>query len=795
MPPYSAFKHNVTGFIVSENIGQRLVRNEDHRLLTGEGAFSADRALPGQAHAAILRSPHAHARILAIDSTAAEAMDGVLLVLTGKDWQETGLPPLQNRPIPAARTDPVLYAPDGGDPVMRDQFPLPLDKVRFGGEAVAMVVAETEAIAEEAVELIDITWEPLPANGDTARADDPATALLWDDIPQNLAVDSSLGNPQAVEKIFADAPHIVSLPTYATRVTGVPMEPRGGIGEYDAETGRFTLWAGGGGAARHQAELATIMGVEKDRMRIVCGDVGGNYGTRNRVYPEYPLMLLAARMTGRPVRWISSRTDCMVSDLQGRDLISEVSLALDEEGRFLAFRATNTSNAGGYPVAYTPLSKGAGIATGPYDIPAGAMRLRAVLTNTPPTNPYRSAGRPECVYALERLIDKAAATLGIDRVEIRRRNLIRPEQLPYTNTQGMIYDSGTFEENLDIALRKSDFAGFPERRSHSEQDGKLRGIGIAPYIETSSGAPLEWSRVAVEPDGVVVDVGTQSSGQGHETSFAQVAADWLGVPFGKVRIGQGDTDFVKNGNGSHAGRSMRMAGTAIILAADQVIEKGKALAAHVMEAAIEDIELRDGAFRIEGTDRSIDWFALAREAAREDLPEELSGGLNADIENIMHEAVFPTGCHVCEVEIDPETGSTIIERYTAIDDVGRVINPLIVDGQIHGGIVQGAGQALMEKCVFDAGTAQPLCGSFMDYALPRADDMPSFDVTYNEVISPQNPLGVKSGGESGTTPAPAVIINAILDGLSALGVTDIEMPCTPHRIWRAIEAASTVMSE
>ena len=772
-----------------ENIGKRQVRNEDERLLTGRGAFSADRALPGQAHAAVLRSPHAHARIISIDKSKAEAAPGVLLVLTGADWRETGLPPLQNKPIPAARTDPPLRAPDGGDPAMRDQFPLPLDKVRYGGEALAFVVAETLAAAEEAAELIEIEYEPLPAVTDTAHAADKDTPLVWDDLPRNLGVDSFIGDPEAAAEAFAGAAHVVSLTIHAARVTGVPMEPRGGIGEYDPETESYTLWAGGGGAARHRAELATIAGVPLERMRVVCGDVGGNFGTRNRVYPEYPLMLLGAKRIGRPVKWISTRTECMTSDLQGRDLVSEVSLALKEDGRFIGFQAVNTSNSGGFPVAYAPLSKGAGIATGPYDIPVGAMRLRAVLTNTPPTNPYRSAGRPECVYALERLIDKAARTLGFDRVELRRKNLIRPDRLPYTNTQGMVYDSGTFEQNLDLALDAADYAGFEARKAQSVAAGLIRGIAVAPYIETSSGAPLEWSSVAVRPDGVEVAVGTQSSGQGHETSFAQVAADRLGVPFGTVRIGQGDTAFVKNGNGSHAGRSMRMAGTAIILTADKVIEKGTALAAHALEAAIEDIRFADGRFHIEGTDRAIGWFDLAKEAEGDNLPEELTGGLSAELENIMHEAVFPTGCHACEVEIDPETGTVTIDRYTAVDDVGRVINPLIVDGQIHGGIVQGAGQALMERCWFDHESGQPLCGSFMDYAMPRADDMPSFSVTYNEVISPQNPLGVKSGGESGTTPAPAVIVNAVLDALSELGVTDIEMPVTPHRVWQAIKSA------
>ncbi len=772
---------------MSRNIGQPLVRNEDHRLITGAGEFSDDRNIAGQAYAAMLRSPHAHAIIKSIDTSAAESMPGVLLVFTGRDWQKTGLPPLQNNPIPSAKTDPTLFAPRGGLPHAREQFPLPIDRVHIAGEAVAMVVAETSAQAEDAAEAIDITYEILDANASSAKAEE--AALLWDDLPYNLGVDSDLGDPATVEKVFTSADHIVDLAVHVGRVTGVPMEPRAALATYDKKTDSYALYAGGGGALRHRTELAKLADVPDDRMRVVCGDVGGNYGTRNRVYPEFPLVLLAAKMLDRPVKWTASRTECMLSDLQGRDLTSALSLALDKDGKFLAMRGQNTSNTGGYTVAYAPLSKGAGIATGPYDISPATLRLKAVVTNTPPTNPYRSAGRPECVFALERLIDTAARQLGFDRIVLRRKNLIQPEQLPYENPQGMLYDSGEFERALDIALEKSDYAGFDQRRKETEASGLKRGIGIAPYIETSSGASMEWSSVSVLPDGVKVAVGTQSSGQGHETSFAQVAADWLGIPFEKVLIQQGNTDVAKAGNGSHAGRSMRMAGTAIVLTSNQVIEKGKALAAFVLEAAFQDIEFDDGTFRIQGTDRAIDWFTLAGEAERDDLPEELQGGLNAELKNIMHEAVFPNGCHICEVVVDPETGTVTLERYTAVDDVGRVINPLIVDGQIHGGIVQGAGQALMERCFFDEETAQPYAGSFMDYALPRADDMPSFSVTYHEVISPQNPLGVKSGGESGTTPAPAVIINAVVDALYDLGVRDIEMPATPHRVWQAIQDA------
>lgn len=624
---------------MSKIIGQPIIRNEDLRLVTGKGEFSDDRNMSNQAFAAVLRSPHAHGKIIGFDQTKAKTMPGVLLILTGKDWQNADLPPLQNNPIPSSKTDPPLFAPDGGVPHTRNQFPLPADRVHFVGEPVAMVVAKSSEQARDAAEAITVNYEMLDANANTARAEQ--AALLWNDLKQNLCVDSDLGDPRATEEVFKNCDHVINLAVNIGRVTGVPMEPRAALATYDQNTDSYALYAGGGGALRHRSELALLVGVPDDRMRVVCGDVGGNFGTRNRVYPEFPLVLYAAKMLNRPIKWTAERSECMLSDLQGRDLISELSLALNSDGCFLGLRGTNTSNAGGYTVSFAPLAKGAGIFTGPYDIRPATLRLKAVVSNTPPTNPYRSAGRPECVFALERLIDKAARELDIDRVELRRQNLIPSEMLPYENPHGMIYDSGEFERALDIALKNSDYANFKQRRTETEALGLKRGIGIAPYIETSSGAAMEWSEVSITPDSINVAVGTQSSGQGHETSFAQVAADWLGIPFRKVCVAQGSTDVAKAGNGSHAGRSMRMAGTAIVLASNKVIEKGKALAAFVLEAAFEDIEFEEGKFRIQGTDRTIDWFSLAKEAERSDLPEDLQGGINADIKNIMHEAVFP----------------------------------------------------------------------------------------------------------------------------------------------------------
>ena len=771
-----------------KNIGKPFIRNEDLRLVTGNGKFSDDNNIAKQAYAAMLRSPHAHAILKNIDTSLAASMPGVLLVLTGRDWQNKGLPPLQNNPIPSAKTDPKLFGPGGTQPNVREQFPLPLERIHLVGEAIAMVIADTANQALEATEKIKVSYEVLEANADSRKS--KLSSQLWEDLDQNLCVDSELGNLEKTKAIIKEADHVVDLTVNIGRVTGVPMEPRSGLAIYDIETDSYSLYAGGGGALRHRKELALLAGVPEKRMRVICGDVGGNYGTRNRVYPEIPLILYAAKSLNRPIKWTADRSECMLSDLQGRDLISSLSLAIDKNGKFLAIQGQNISNVGGYPVSFAPLSKGAGIATGPYDIKTAGLNLKACLTNTPPTNPYRSAGRPECIFALERLIDTAARKLKIDRIKLRRINLIHKDQLPYKNPQGMLYDSGEFERVLDIAIERSDYHGFDKRRIETEKLGLKRGIGIVPYIETSSGAPMEWSSVKVHTNGVNVSVGTQSSGQGHETSFAQVAAEFLGIPFEKIVIEQGSTDVAKEGNGSHAGRSMRMAGTAIVLASNKVIEKGKLLSAIILETAYQDIEFTDGVFWVKGTDRAIDWFTLAKKILNLNLPKELRGGLTAELKNVMHEAVFPNGCHVCEVTVDAETGEVNLERYTAVDDVGRVINPLIVDGQIHGGIVQGFGQALMERCYFDEKTAQPYAGSFMDYALPRAYDVPFFSVNYHEVISKQNPLGVKSGGESGTTPAPAVIINALLDALYDLGVQDIEMPATPYRVWSAIKSAN-----
>jgi carbon-monoxide dehydrogenase large subunit len=577
---------------------------------------------------------------------------------------------------------------------------------------------------------------------------------------------------------------------HVDRVTGVPIEPRAALGTYDAGSGRYTLHAGSGGAVRQKRELASILGASPDNVRVLSYDVGGNFGTRNRVFVEFALALWAARKLGRPVKFTATRSEAFLSDYQGRDLVTKVELALRKDGRFLAMRATNISNVGARCVSLSPLSKGAGLIPGSYDIPAATLRAMAVCTNTMPTQAYRSSGRPEVTFAIERLIDIAAARLGIDRVALRRKNLINPQAMPYRNAVGMTYDSGRYEENMDWAMEIADWKGFETRRREARKRGKLLGRGLANYVESSIGAPNEQARITVRPEGRVdVVIGTQPSGQGHETSFAQVISDLLHVPIESVAIILGDTDVVKVGGGSHSGRSMRHAATVFSKASVELIAKGRRIAALILDTAPDKIEFTDGRFSARDTNRTFDFLELAREAGRHELPHDLAGGVAVVADNEMHDPVFPNGCAICEVEVDPDTGAVAITRYASVDDVGRCINPLIVHGQTHGAIAQGVGQALWEQCHVEPDSGQPLIGSLMDYGMPRADTVPPFKTEIAEVLSPTNPLGIKAGGEGGTTAAPAVVVSAIVDALRDYGVRNIKMPATPYAIWKAIQDA------
>jgi carbon-monoxide dehydrogenase large subunit len=660
---------------------------------------------------------------------------------------------------------------------------LPADRARHVGEAVAMVVAETSAEAEDAAEAVRVTWAPLPFVVDTAEAAAGRACAVWDEVPTNVCVDCSFGSDgTAVDAAFAGAAHVVIGEFHVGRVTGVPLEPRAALGAYDRATGCYVLHAGSGGAFRQRRELCEVLGLPVERLRVVSLDVGGNFGTKNRVYVEYGLVLWAAARLGRPVKYTATRAETLVSDYQGRDLVTRVALALDAAGRFLALRADNVSNVGARAVSFSPLGKGSALVTGPYDIPLARVRARAVFTHTTPTQAYRSSGRPEVTFALERLIDLAARQTGLDRLELRRRNLVDAARMPYANPFGMVYDSGRYAESMALAMRLADWDGFAARRAEAASRGRRLGRGLANYVESSVGTPREQARMTARRgaggEGIVeVVIGTQPAGQGHETSFAQVAAERLGLDVDVIRIRLGDTDLVRFGGGTHSGRSMRMAGAVIALAAEDLIAEGRRRAAQVLEAAEADIAYARGRFVVAGTDRGVGLF-------------ELPGELAVARDNEMHEPVFPNGCHVGEVEVDPETGAVRLVRYAAVDDVGRAINPLIVDGQTHGGIVQGLGQALSEACVVAPDSGQTLTGSLMDYALLRAADVPCFATRLNEVPSPTNPLGVKAGGEGGTTPAPAVVAGAIADALAPLGVGDIPLPATPHAVWHAIQAAA-----
>ncbi len=715
-------------------------------------------------------------------------MPGVLGVFTGEDCAAEGLAPIPHSPVPQTRYDMKLTGPGGGPIFIGPQMLLPADRVRHVGEAVAVVVADTAAQAQDAAEAVTVEYEELPW---VAQIDDalvPGAPVVWDEVGDNLLVDTSFGDAAATERAFAVADHVVEMEFHVGRVTGVPMEPRAALGHWDRATGRYTLWAGSGGAVRQKAEIATVLGVPPEQVRVLSFDVGGNFGTRNRLYVELGLVLWASRRLGRPVKYTSTRSEVFLTDFQGRDLLTRVALALRADGRFLGLRADNVSNVGARCASLSPLGKGSALVTGSYDIPAATLRSRAVFTNTMPTNAYRSSGRPEVTYAIERVVDEAARRLGIDRVELRRMNLIGPQAMPYANAVGANYDSGTYEANMDLAMRIADWDGFAARRAAAQARGKLLGRGLANYVELSIGAPRERTEITITPAGrVEVVIGTGPSGQGHETSFAQVVGALLAVPVDAIDIVTGDTDVVSLGGGSHSGRSMRHSATLFAKAAPELVATGKAVAARLLDTGADQVRFADGRFSAPPDNRSFDFLELAREGARLGAEGEIA--LVAD--NEMHDPVFPNGCAVCEVEVDPETGMVEIARYSVVDDVGRCINPLIVHGQSHGGIAQGVGEAMWEECAVDPGSGQPLAGSFLDYGMPRSDNLPSFAVRIVEVLSPTNPFGIKAGGEGGCTPALAVVISAILDALAPLGVRDLTMPATPLKVWNAIQAAKT----
>src|SRR5580693_2927039 len=771
-------------------IGDTVRRKEDLRLVTGRGRYSDDFNFPDQAYAAMVRSPHAHARIRSIDVTAAHAMPGVLAVLTGADAAADGLKRIPHLAAPGTAPDIVLHNRDGSPVLAAPHFVLPSDRVRHVGTAVAFVIAETVAAAKDAAEKVVVDYEPLPVVTEGPAGAEDGAPRLYDDLP-NTMIDAEVGDAEATAEAFERAAHVTRLDTWINRVTGVPMEPRAAVGTYDAETGRYTLYAGSGGIVRQKKEIAAILSVPFESVRVVAHEIGGNFGTRNSFFPEFALVVWGSRKVGRPVKWTAERHEAFVTDYMGRDLTVSAELALDADGRFLALRTNNLSNVGAHSGSYVPLVKGVGLVTSGYRIPVSHIRARAVLSTTMCTTPYRSAGRPEVIYVIERLIDKAAQEHGFDRVALRRRNLIPPSAFPYKNPQGTTYDNGSYRAVMDRAMELGDWKGFKKRRTEARKRKRLRGIGLCCYLETTGGYPRERADITVHPERRVdVVVGTLSSGQSHETTFAQCVAEWLGVPFDDVHIFENDTDIVKEGGGSHSARSMRLAGIVMGKASDAIIEKGKKIAAHMLETDADDIAFSAGRFTVKGTDRSIGIFDVATAAADGNaaVPEDLRGPLSATADETIKQLGFPYGAHVCEVEIDPQTGALDLVRYTAVDDVGRAINPMVVHGQTHGGAAQGIGQALWELCSYDA-QGQLLSASFMDYVMPRADYLPSFTTDISQVLTPTNRLGVRGAGEGGTTGALGAVVNAVVDALAEFGVTHIEMPVTPERVWRAIQSA------
>jgi carbon-monoxide dehydrogenase large subunit len=770
-------------------IGQPVRRREDLRLVRGAGRYTADENLPGQVYAVMVRSPHAHARIRAIATEKAKTMPGVLAVVTGADVIADGLKPVPHKPWSPHPAETKLRNKGDVPPFEARHDPLPADKARFVGEAIAMVVAETVNAAKDAAEQVEIDYEVLPAVVETAAAARQDAPHVHD-AASNVCFDAELGDAAATEAAFARAAHVTRFETWVQRVTGVPMEPRAALADFDPETGRFTVYAGNGGAVRLKADLATMLGVAPEKVHVLMQDVGGNFGTRGMIYAEFAAVAWAARKLRRPVKWIIERTESFLSDYQARDLVVEAELALDDKGRFLAMRGSNLGNLGAHTTNFAMVQKGVQMMSSIYRMPAAHFRARATLSNTAPTRPYRSAGRPEVIFVMERLIDLAARELGLDRVAIRRKNLVTEKELPYKNPFGVEYDNGDYIGGMDMALKLGDWAGFKRRRAEARKRGKYRGISIGNYVDISTGVPREKAEITVKPDHTVeLVIGIVSQGQGHETSFAQLVTEWLGVPIESVRFVSGDTDRVSVGGGAHSGRGMRLGSIVIKKSSDGVIEKGMRIAEHLLETAAADIEFKNGRFSVKGTNHAVGIFEVARAAAeRTDLLEDLRGPLYAACDETVLDAAFPYGAHVCEVEVDPDTGKVKVVNYAAVDDVGRAVNPLIIHGQVHGGITQGVGQALLEHAYYDPESGQMLAASLMDYAMPRASDVPFYLTEISEVPSSTHPLGIRPAGEGGTVPALAVIVNAIVDALWEFGVRHVEMPATPERVWRAIQA-------
>jgi carbon-monoxide dehydrogenase large subunit len=766
-------------------IGQPVPREEDPYLVRGAGRYVDDVTLPGQVTAYVLRSPHSHAAIRKIDATRAKALPGVRLVLTGNDPEILALG-LQQPWHPRKRRD--------GSPAFISPQPLlARGRVRYVGDPVALIVAQSLAQAKDAAEAIEVDYESLPAVTSIVDAVLPGAPAVWDQCRDNQAFVHELGNKAAVERAFAAAAHVVRHRLVISRLTTNSMEPRGCLADYDAREDRITLRCTVQVPHMLRRTIAEeIFRIPETRFRIIADNVGGGFGMKGALYPEYPLTALAAKLLGAPVKWMAERSEAMLADEHCRDNLSEAELALDREGRFLALRVRTLANIGAYHSSDRnagPPTNNLGVLAGTYVIPAIHVEVTGVLTHTMMTGHYRGAGRPEAAYVLETMVDLAARTLALDPAELRRRNTIAADAMPFQTALAYTYDCGDFGKNLQDCLAKSDHAGFEARRAESHARGKLRGIGVSSTVASTNFGLIEHAELRFDPTGTLtLGMGTHDHGQGHGTSFRQIIADKLGIGPEQVRFKYGDTDQVAIGTGTFGSRSMVAGGTALLLAADKIIAKGKKLSAHLMEADEHDVAFERGRFTVVGTDKTIDLAAVAQESfALKKLPAGMEPGLFETGTFDGGARTFPNGCHICEVEIDEATGAVEIVRYTAVEDVGRMINPLLVAGQVHGGIAQGAGQALMENIVYDA-SGQLVTGSFQDYCMPRADNFCAFALAENEVPTKTNPLGVKGAGESGTVGALAAVMSAVNDALHRVGAPAVQMPATSEKIWRAIEA-------
>jgi len=762
-------------------IGQGVPRFEDPRLVRGGGRYIDDVVYPGMAFGVVLRSPHGHAKILSIKTAAARAAPGVLAVITAADWKKAGLAELP--------THSGLKRRDGS-PMFKAAYPvLAEDRVRWVGDPVAFVVAETTAQAADAAEMIEVDYEPLPAVVSTAKATDPGAAKVWDACADNIAFVELLGDKAATDAAFAKAAHVVKHRFVINRVTAAAMEPRGAVGVYLPAEDRYIIHSPVQRAHPYRNEIAKVMKVPESKVRVICIDVGGSFGMKTPVFNEAPLTMFASKLTGCAVKWMSTRTEAFLSDAQARDNVTEAELALDKDGAFLGFRVKTLAAIGAYLQNNMPaFILNAGTLAGVYRTPAMHVDITGVFTNTNPVRPYRGNGRPEAGYVIERMVDLAADELGLDPTELRRRNYISPQQMPFKTGLTFTYDCGEFEKNMDLALELADFKGFKKRREESRKRGKLRGFGISNTIERAAAGGTEGAEVRFDRGGsVTLFSGSMTAGQGHETVFKQLVCDRLGLHPDDVRYVQGDTDEVFYGEGTGGSRTSTMSSAAFTMATDKVIEKAKAIAAHALKVDAADVNFADGVFSSAKTNQTMTIKEVAIDASNPaKLPASMEPGLFATATYKAGKQNFPNGCHICELEIDRETGAVEIVRYSVVDDVGTVLNPMLLHGQIHGGVAQGAGQVLMEDIHFDA-SGQLVTASFMDYAMPHAHNLSDIEVESNPVPTKTNPLGTKGAGEAGNVGALPAVANALVDALSEFGIRHIEMPATPERIWRAMQ--------